>query len=161
MLRHEHRIKTAIKQDPRIEGQEYGVSFGHLQTDYWYDEYHEYLHSAPSIHCYDGISYAHYVSSGNYGSAMSTKHHGYSLTEKLASSVTVGHSHKFSYYHKADAHPAPINGLVAGCFKGGSEGWAGQANREWRKGVVIKREVENGDYDMEWVSLKSLERAYG
>lgn len=158
---HEHRIKKALAHDPRLEGQKYGISFKHLQTDYWFDEYHEYVNSAPSLHSYDGVLYGHYVSTGNFGSAMSTKHHGYSLTEKLACSATVGHSHKFHYFRKADARPTPINGLVAGCFKGKDENWAGQANVEWSKGVVVKRELENGDYDLQWVSMKALERTYG
>ena len=158
---HENRIKKAIAHDPRIEGAKYGISFSHLQTDHWFDEYHEYHNSAPALADYDGVLYGHYVSSGNYGSAMSTKHHGYSLVEKLAHSCTVGHSHKFHYYRKADARPTPLNGLVAGCFKGAEERWAGQANAEWSKGVVIKRYVENGDYDLQWVSLKALEKEYG
>jgi len=35
---HENRIKTAVKNDPRVEGERYGVSFKHLQTDNWFDE---------------------------------------------------------------------------------------------------------------------------
>jgi len=158
---HENRIKKAIQHDPRVEGDRYGISFSHLQTDHWFDEYHEYANSAPSLVHYDGVLYGHYVSSGNFGTAMSTKHHGYSLVEKLACSATVGHSHKFHYYHKADACPYPVNGLVVGCYKGKEEKWAGQANREWRHGVVIKRQVSNGNYDMQWVSLSSLEKEYG
>jgi hypothetical protein len=158
---HENRIKKAIAHDPRLEGQRYGVSFSHLQTDHWFDEYHEYTNSAPALVDYDGILYGHYVSSGNYGSAMSTKHHGYSLVEKLACSATVGHSHKFNYYHKADARPVPLNGLVVGCFKGKEETWAGQANQEWRKGVAVKRYVENGNYDLQWVSMEALRKEYG
>ena len=158
---HEHRIKKAISHDPRLEGQRYGISFGHLQTGHWFDEYHEYTNSAPALASYDGVVYGHYVASGNFGSAMATKHHGYSLVEKLASSATVGHTHKFSYFYKGDARPTPLHGLVVGCFKGAEEGWAGQANQEWRKGLVVKREVSNGDYDMEWISLKRLENMYG
>lgn len=158
---HEHRIKKAIQLDPRLEGSKYGISFKHLQTEDWFDDYHEYHNSAPSLATYDGIVYGHYVSSGNYGTAMSGKHHGFSLTEKLASSVTVGHSHKFHYYRKNDAYPHPIHGLVAGCYKGKEEAWAGQANREWSYGVVVKRWINNGDYDLEWVSLKALEKQYG
>lgn len=158
---HEHRIKTALTTDPRLEGQKYGVSFDHLQTKLWFDEYHEYENGAPALVSYDGVLYGHYVASGNFGSAMSTKHHGYSLVEKLACSATVGHSHKFNYYHKADARPSPLNGLVVGCFKGAEETWAGQANSEWRKGLVVKREVEDGNYDLEWVSLKRLQKEYG
>lgn len=157
---HENRIKKAIGHDPRLQGQKYGVSFSHLQTDHWFDEYHEYENSAPTLVSYDGVTYGHFVASGNFGTAMSTKHHGYSLVEKLASSVTVGHTHKFSYYYKGDARPNPLHGLVVGCFKGAPEGWAGQANSEWRKGVVIKREIDNGNYDMTWVSMDTLEREY-
>jgi hypothetical protein len=158
---HEFRINRAVAHDPRLEGDKYGISFSHLQTDHWFDEYHEYVNSAPALVSYDGVLYGHYVSTGNFGSAMSTKHHGYSLTEKLACSATVGHSHKFHYFRKADARPSPINGLVAGCFKGQEEDWAGQANGDWSKGVVIKREVEKGDYDLSWVSMRQLERMYG
>lgn len=156
---HENRIKRALSFDPRIEGGRYGVSFSHLQTDYWYDEYHEYENSDPALAEYDGVIYGHYVAAGR--NAMSTKHHGASLVDKLASSVTVGHSHKLHYYRKADARPSPLNGLVAGCFKGADEGWAGQSNRGWSKGLVVKRYVENGDYDFSWVSMKALEREYG
>ena len=158
---HENRIKKAIANDPRLEGATYGISFSHLQTDVWFDEYHEYTNSAPSLHQYDGVLYAHYVSNGNYGTAMSNKHHGYSLTEKLSCSATVGHSHKFSYYHKAEALPNPINGLVVGCYKGKEESWAGQANREWRHGVAIKRYLDNGSYDLQWVSMSALQKEYG
>lgn len=158
---HENRIKKAIAHDPRLEGSKYGISFGHLQTSHWFDEYHEYANSGPALADYDGVIYGHYVSSGNFGSAMATKHHGYSLVEKLASSATVGHTHKFSYFYKGDARPSPLHGLVVGCFKGKEEGWAGQSNGEWRKGVAVKRELENGNYDLEWVSMSRLKKEYG
>jgi len=158
---HEHRIKKVIEADPRLEGPKYGVSFGHLQTKYWYDEYHEYENNAPAIADVDGISYAHYFSSGNFGSATSGTHHAYRLLQNRNHSSTCGHSHKRSLYFKDGAHPNGIIGLVAGCFKGAPEGWAGQANNEWWSGVVIKREVSNGVYEPQWISLKSLEREYG
>lgn len=158
---HEHRIKKALSLDPRIEGSRYGISFGHLQTDQWFNEYHEYEDSAPSIADYDGVSYAHYFSSGNFGTATSGTHHAYTLLQNRNHSSTCGHSHKRSLYFKDSAHPKGIIGLVAGCFKGANEAWAGQANRDWWSGVVIKRELENGMYEPEFVSLKTLEKTYG
>lgn len=158
---HEHRIKKAIAYNPRIEGERYGVSFSHLQTDLWFDDYHHYHNSAPAIADYDGVSYAHYFGSGNYGTAISGLHHGYSLLQQRNHSSTCGHSHKRSIYFKDSAHPVPIVGLVVGCFKGAEEAWAGQANKDWWKGLVIKREVANGFYEPEFVSLKQLEKAYG
>ena len=158
---HEHRIKRALQHDPRLEGKKYGISFDHLQTRRFYDEYHGYENGAPAIKSYDGVHYAHYLASGNYGTALSGIHHGYALTVKLSASITVGHSHKFSYFVKQEARPNPIHGLVAGCFKGKDELWAGQANQEWRKGVVIKRNISNGNYDLQWISMEQLEQDYG
>lgn len=158
---HENRIKKAIANDPRLEGATYGISFSHLQTDVWFDEYHQYNNSAPAIFDYDGVSYAHYIASGNYGTAMSGLHHAYGLVQKRHCSTTVGHSHKRSLFFKDDAHPNPTIGLVAGCFKGGEEGWAGQSNMEWWKGVIVKRNVQNGYYEPEFVSLGRLRDVYG
>lgn len=158
---HENRIKKAIALDPRLEGSKYGVSFGHLQTDVWFDEYHEYQNSAPAIADYDGVSYAHYFSSGNFGTATSGLHHAYTLLQNRNHSSTCGHSHKRSLYFKDSAHPSAILGCVVGCYKGAEETWAGQANNEWWKGVVIKREIDNGVYEPEFVSMKRLQQLYG
>lgn len=158
---HEHRIQKAIDADPRIEGygsQKYGVSFGHLETDRFYDEYHRYEHGAPAIHDYDGVLYSHFIASGNYGTAMSGEHHAYNLLKKKMQSTTVGHSHKRNIYFRDDTNSI---GLVAGCFKGGPEGWAGQANKDWYSGVVIKRGLENGYYEPQFVSMAMLKKAYG
>jgi hypothetical protein len=160
-VNHENSIKKALAHDPRIEGSRYGVSFQHLQTDHWFDEYHEYENSAPAIADYDGVSYSHYFSSGNYGTATSGTHHAYSVLQNRNYSSTCGHSHKRSIYFKDGAHPRGIIGLVAGCFKGKSEGWAGQANREWWTGVIVKREIEQGIYEPQFISLKTLEQMYG
>tara|TARA_R110000868_G_scaffold246225_1_gene502842 strand:- start:3562 stop:4344 length:783 start_codon:yes stop_codon:yes gene_type:complete len=158
---HENRIKKALATDPRLEGHKYGVSFGHLQTDHWFNEYHEYHNSAPAITDYDGVSYAHYFSSGNFGSATSGIHHAYALLQNRSSSSTCGHSHKRSVYFKDGAHPNAIIGMVVGCTKGSEEEWAGQANNDWWKGVVVKREISNGVYEPEFVSLKRLKKEYG
>lgn len=160
---HENRIKKAVAIDPRLEGTKKGISFRHLQTDHWYDEYHEYHNSGPAIATYDGVSYAHYFSSGNYGSAISGIHHAYTLLQTRHSSTTCGHSHKRSLYFKDSAYPNPILGLVAGNYKGSDDDWAGQCNGEWEhaKGVVIKRNIEDGYYDFQWVSMKALEKEYG
>lgn len=157
---HENRIKKAIAHDPRLEGSKYGIAFKHLQTDSWFDEYHEYHNSAPALANYDGVLYSHYVSAGNYGSAISGKHHAYTLLSEVGCSVTVGHSHKYSYYYKGNSHPNPTMAHVVGCFKGKEESWAGQANNDWRTGVLIKRNLQHGVYDHEWISLDMLKRLY-
>jgi len=158
---HENRIKTAVKHDPRVEGERYGVSFKHLQTDHWFDEYHEYTNSAPTIHNYDGVDYAHYVGAGNFGRAISGVHHAYGLLQKRYRSCTVGHSHKRDLYFKDDVGSNGAIGAVVGCYKGAEEGWAGQSNKEWFKGVLIKRNICDGLYEPQFISLETLRRTYG
>jgi len=158
---HEVRIATAIALDPRIEGEKYGISFSHLQTDTWFNEYHQYANSAPALYSYDGVLYGHYLSAGRASVGVAGIHAAHSLVSAVGCSITVGHSHKYSYHYKGSARPNPTIGHVVGCFKGKEESWAGQANAEWRSGVVIKRNIENGVYDHEWVSLKRLQEIYG
>lgn len=158
---HENRIKTAISHDPRLEGDKYGVSFGHLQTDVWFDEYHEYHNSAPAIHNYDGVAYAHFFTAGNFGRPISGVHHAYALIQNNYRSSICGHTHKRDVYFKDGAGMAPSTiGLVAGCYKGSEESWAGQSNANWWKGVVVLRNIENGVFEPEFVSMDRLKKEY-
>lgn len=158
---HENRIKKALAVDPRLEGDRYGVSFSHLNTDYWFNEYREYENSAPGFLDLDDVTYAHYFASGNYGSAMSGLHHAYTLLQYRNRSSTCGHSHKRSLYFKDSAYPQSVIGLVAGCYKGADEAWAGQSNHDWARGICVKRNIDKGVYDFQWISIESLQQEYG
>lgn len=131
---HEHRIKRYLALNPRSEGDKYGVSFGHLQTDHWFDDYHEYDNDGPAIVSYDGVAYAHYFTSGNSSTATSGIHHAYTIVQNLSCSATCGHSHKRDLYFKDGALPRGNIGLVVGCYKGSEEHWAGQSNKSWWHG---------------------------
>lgn len=157
---HENRIKKYIALNPRNEGEKYGVSFSHLQTDHWFDDYHEYENSGPAIAIYDKVAYAHYFTSGNSSTATSGIHHAYTMVNNLGCSATCGHSHKRDLYFKDGSLLHTSIGLVVGCYKGAEEHWAGQANKGWWNGVVVKRELSNGAYEPEFVSLKQILKMY-
>lgn len=155
---HEKRIETALAHDPRLEGDKYGVSFKHLQTDKWFDEYHPYMNGGPAIGTYGGIDFAHFFSSGNFGTATSGKHHAYTLLSNRHRSSVCGHSHKRGVYFEDQAG---IGGLVVGCMKGGPESWAGQSNRDWWTGAVVLNEVDGcGRFEPQFISLKRLREEY-
>jgi hypothetical protein len=158
---HENRIKKALAADPRLEGQRYGISFGHLQTKHWFDRYYEYENSGPAIAKYDDVLYAHYFSSGNFGTATSGLHHAYTILQNNYLSSTCGHSHKRAMYFKDGVRPNGAIGAVVGCMKGKEESWAGQANKDWWSGALIKHNIEGGMYEPQWVSLKTMEKEYG
>ena len=152
---HETRIKTALGFDPRLSGDRYGISFNHLQTSRWFDEYYEYENGAPAIGSFDGVDYAHWM--GNYTPTSGINHARTLLTNRFKSS-TVGHSH---LRNMAINDGAGAIGLVVGCYKGADEKWAGQANLGWWKGVIIKRNIKDGMYDPQFVSLETLRKEYG
>lgn len=157
---HEYRIKTALSHDPRLEGDMYGISPRHLNSHRWFDEYHEYENTDPAVHTYDGVDYAHFIATGA-GRAMSSVHHAYNLIQRRYRSTTVGHSHKRDMYFKDGVGSNGAIGAVVGCYKGADEDWAGQSNPTWWKGVVIKRNIVDGHYDMQWVSIDAIKREYG
>jgi hypothetical protein len=51
--------------------------------------------------------------------------------------------------------------MVVGCYKGKKEGWAGQANNDWYKGIVVMNDVDNGRFEPQFVSMAMLEKEYG
>lgn len=155
---HEYRIKRAIDLSPELDG---AISFKDLQLKEWYDEVVEYSGNTPGIKVVDGVGYAHYFVSGIASRPLGGIHAGYALVTKKLMSVTCGHSHLFDTCVMTDAQGKKIIGTVVGCFQNYTNSWAGEVGRLWDRGVVIKRNVDNGVYDLQWVSLDSLKEIYG
>jgi hypothetical protein len=159
---HEHRLKKVLEYEPHLEGVRYGISFRDFDFDHYYSDVVEYSGGSPGVIDIDGISYAHYFVSGISGRALQSTHHGYALTQKRFSSSTCGHSHLFDYYVNRDSSGNVRHGLVCGVYQDYVAPWAGVAQcNHWTSGVVIKRGVEGGKYDMQHISLEQLRREYG
>lgn len=47
-----------------------------------------------------------------------------------------------------------------GCYQDYTNDWAGEMGKLWDRGILIKRNVENGSYDPEWISLASIKKEY-
>ena len=155
---HEERIKRLLSIQPELEGT---VGFNDLDLKRNYDDIVEYQGSTPGQTSIDGVIYCHYAISGVMGRAISGEHPGYSLLTKKFQSITCGHIHTFDHCTRTTAEGQRLNGMVAGVFQDYWADYAGEANRIWWRGVVIKRDVENGDYNYETVSLERLYDLYG
>jgi Calcineurin-like phosphoesterase len=159
---HEHRLKKVLEYEPHLEGVRYGISFRDFDFQSRYSDVVEYDGGSPGVIDIDGISYAHYFVSGISGRALQSTHHGYALTQKRFSSSTCGHSHLFDYYINRDSSGNVRHGLVCGVYQDYVAPWAGKAQcNHWSSGVVIKRGVEDGKYDLQHISLEQLRREYG
>lgn len=159
---HEHRLKKVLEYEPHLEGVRYGISFRDFDFSKYYSDVVEYDGGSPGVITIDGIGYAHYFVSGISGRALQSAHHGYALTQKRFGSSTCGHSHLFDYHISRDSSGNVRHGLVCGVYQDYVAPWAGRAQcNHWSSGVVIKRQVENGNYDLQHISLDALRREYG
>ena len=154
---HEHRIEKALDLSPEMEGT---IGFKDLDLEKHYDDVIKYDGSTPGVVEVDGIYYAHFFISGVMGRPISGEHPAYSLSTKLGSSVTAGHLHTLDYNVRTSVEGSKRHSLVAGCFFDYNSDWAGKANDLYWRGVIVKRNVENGSYDPEFVSMSQLEKIY-
>jgi hypothetical protein len=154
---HEERISRAINLQPELEG---AIGFNDLDLGRDYDDVVRYQGNTPGVIDIDGILYAHYFVSGIMGRPVGGEHPGYSLVGKLGTSATAFHSHLLDFCTRRGVGKTRM-GLVAGCAFDYDADWAGECNKMYWRGVVIKNSVENGTYDPQFVSLDALKREYG
>lgn len=154
---HEQRIDRAIEVQPELEGV---ISYDDLCLDRWYDHVVHYNGSTPGTIDLDGITYAHYVVSGVAGRPIGGEHGAYSLISKKFASTTVGHSHVLDFCTRTSVNGSRLLGLVAGCYQEHSPAFAGESAHNWWRGVIVKRNVEEGAYDPQFISIEALQKEY-
>jgi 3',5'-cyclic AMP phosphodiesterase CpdA len=154
---HEHRTVRAVNQQSELEGT---VSCEHIQAKGW-DVVVGYDGLYPGVHEIDGVSYGHYMVSGVMGRPIGGERHAATLVAKKLQSCTVGHTHVFDFHLRPKVDGTKAQALVMPAFMDYECDWAGQSGKMWSKGLVIKRNVEGGMYDMEYVSIERLEKEYG
>lgn len=157
---HEHRIKKVLEMEPHLTGHKYGISFRDLEFNHYYDDVVEYEGGSPGIISVDGIDYSHYFVAGISGRPLSSLHHAHALTQKRFASSTCGHSHLFDYHVSRDSSGRTRMGLVSGVFQDYRNSWAGSSASHWTSGITIKRNVQDGQYDLEFISLERLKKEY-
>jgi hypothetical protein len=95
------------------------------------------------------------------GRAIGGEHAAYSLVTKKFMSCTMGHTHTYDHAIRTRADGKKLNGLVCGVFQDYVSEWAGPANELWWSGLIHKRNVVDGDYDLETISIDTLKQQYG
>jgi hypothetical protein len=148
---HEDRLSRLLAADAKLDGV---VGFKLLRDKELGWEVYDYLVPVKI----DGVLYSHYFYAPNTGRC-----YGGSAAYKLAkihASFTMGHQQGLDVAQLSLAGNRRIRGLVAGSFYQHEEGYRGpQATNEWR-GIVVKHEVANGDYDLMEVSMAYLLRKW-
>ncbi len=151
---HENRINRAIESDPKLDGT---IHMDDLEFSRWYDRVFPFLQ--PAI--VDGVCYVHYAYKKLPHQAISGKHQARSILDTYMMSVTVGHTPEFHYAESYRGDDRRIQCIVAGACFDHDEEYAGPRNKRYWRGIVHKRNVKDGQYDFETVSLDRLLRDYG
>jgi hypothetical protein len=154
---HEQRIEKAINAAPELEG---AIGLDDLDLEAYYNDVVPYDGNVPGVHSVDGIYYSHFFVSGAMGRPIGGEHVAYTLLGKTGQSATQGHTHEFDFSVRTRIDGSKIMGNTAGCFQDYTNDWAGSTALSWDRGVMIKKMVEGGRYDHEWISLDTLKKEY-
>lgn len=157
---HEHRIKRVLDISPEYAGDRYGISFSDLDLKYNYNEIVEYEGGTPGVIDIDDVLYAHYFVSGVMGRPIGGVHQAASLISKSLKSCVMGHTHTTDFAVRTTPQGQHVMGLVAGVGQDYWSSWAGNINHLWWRGVIVLRNVENGTFDPQWISMKALKEEY-
>lgn len=153
---HEHRINRVCELHPELDGT--------LNTDdLGYAEYGFTVHPYTKPVFIDGIAYCHHFSSGVMGRPISGEHPAHALITKMHMSCVQGHSHIRDFCERTGADGRRVQGLVVGCYLDEDqwEDYAGEANNMWWKGLIMLHNVENGEFEPEFINVKQLRKLYG
>lgn len=154
---HEDRINRAVQLQSELEG-----TISVLDLDITMGLWKPHLeYMVP--YSIEGISFAHAMGKGVMGRPVGGEYPAVSLIKSKHTSCVVGHSHLRDFGERTTATGKRLCGLVTGVFLeyNQREKYAGAANDLWWRGIVHLHNVENGSFDPQFISIKTLERMYG
>ena len=155
---HDNRINRAISLDAaKLEGT---IGLEDLEYERYWDVIVPYEGSTPGVFVQDGVAFAHYFISGVMGRPISGERPASQLIAKQHISCVQGHIHTTDYIVRGTGNGKHIHGLVVGVYQDYDADYAGNANRLWWRGVNVLHEVEDGQFDPEWISMDRIRKEY-
>lgn len=149
---HEYRIQRAIEDDARLDGT---LGLQDLDFAHYGWKSHDFLEPVEI----DGVHYAHFFANPMSGRPFG----GQSIDTRLKTigfSFSMGHQQVCMTGQRYLNNGSRIRGLVCGaCYLHDEDYMGHQGNSYWR-GLFVKHEVRNGEYDLMEVSLDYLCRKY-
>lgn len=153
---HENRINRAVEADAILDGT---ISTEDLRYEAYGWEVHQFL----EVVDIDGVLYSHFFPRSPSGRVMQNRRgapSAHAQVRREMASCTSGHLQglDFSLYQTGSRR---LYGLIAGsCYEHDEDYLTPQGTEYWR-GIVMKHQVNNGEYDPMFVSLDYLKRRYG
>ena len=150
---HEDRIDRIVDETPELDGT---ISTKDLKFKEFGWEVIAYQEPV----AIDGVHYCHNYPTGIMGKPISGDNIARSLLLKNKVSSTVGHCHLFDYSMCTIPTGRKVLGLSAGCYLHHKEEYARNTQRLWWSGLIVKRNVRQGEYDIETIEYNTVKRRY-
>jgi len=150
---HEDRIDRIIDETPELDGTISTKDLKFKEVGWEIIAYQEPM-------AIDGIHYCHNYPTGIMGKPISGDNIARSLLLKNKVSSTVGHCHLFDYSMCTIPSGRKVLGLSAGCYLHHKEEYARSTQRLWWSGLIVKRNVRQGEYDIETIEYNTVKRRY-
>ncbi len=151
---HEDRIDRIVDETPELDGT---ISTKDLKFKEFGWEVIPYQQPL----AVNGVYYCHNYPTGIMGKPISGDSIARSLLLKNKVSSTVGHCHLLDYSLCTVPSGKKVIGLSAGCYLHHQEEYARNTQRMWWSGLIVKRNVNQGEYDIETVQYNTVRRRYG
>ncbi len=150
---HEDRVARLLSYEPRWEG---SVSMNDFKTRL---PINEIIVDFQDFIIIDDVAYSHYFASGVQGRPFSSAR---AMLTKKGMSCTVGHTHIREEASMTKPTGVQCRALIAGTFQDADhKGFGGvQVDALYWSGLIYKHEVFNGDYSLEEIPIKRLERMF-
>ena len=146
---HENRINKYIDDIPELDGK---LGIKDLYLDKW--EVFDFLEVAKV----DGVHYSHFFANPMSGKPFGGTIH--SMLKNIGYSFTMGHRQCLDFARRDLTNGKCILGLVSGAYYLHHERYKGpQGNSHWR-GVIHKKNVAHGVYDLETWDIKRVMETY-
>jgi predicted MPP superfamily phosphohydrolase len=155
---HEHRLHRVLQYQSELEGT---IGPKDFDLERYYDDIVEYEGATPGRITIDNILYAHFFVSGVKGLPVGGANPARMLLQKQHVSATSFHLHLVDWAVETTGKGNKIMGMFAGVGHDRIEDFAGASSELWWPGVIIKHNVDNGCYDPQFISLKTLQKEYG
>lgn len=151
---HEYRLAKLLEYEPRWRS-----PIVHMGAFHTRQKINETVVPYMDFICVDGIYYSHAWASGVMGRPVPNAR---ALLAKKGVSATMGHSHVLDSASMTRPDGTSIRGLIAGCFLDPDhKGFGGpQVDKLYWSGILHKHDVEDGDYDLEEISIARLLKNY-
>lgn len=148
---HEERILRAVENDAKLDGTIGVDDLGYREAGF---EVYPYLEPV----FVDGVAYSHFFTSGVMGRPVTNAR---LLVQKKLQSCVMGHVQHWDIHRAVRADGKAVIGLFAGSCYTHNEDYLGPQGNFYDRGIWLLHEVEDGDFQPMYVSLKFLEKRYG